>query len=582
MSMGYRGEDVSRDRVDARRQQPWQQSSATRPAAEEQWSEAPRGYSQANDGHGYSGDGYGQGDGYGYSGDGYGQGGGYGSGYERNGGYDPSPGPGGHYGPGDQYEYGANGVEYGADGGYGQNYEYGQGGEYGGGRGYGDQRGYGEQGYSQAAQGYGDDGNDWYGSQAPVTGGFAAIHDPVRGFPPAPGQFASRPQLPAAPPQLEAAPQGLVHTGQQEMYDDSRYESYPGYEGVADTEQPQGYDALQGYDAPGYNSTRAYDTTGGYDTTGYDTTGGYDTATYDTGQAESQLFATAPTYEDAVGYDQQGYDDYDGGNGDHGGLLEGQPGKAPKGGKRRVLRRVLLSAAGVVVVAAAVGAGYTFFLKSKQSANAASATGPLPSPGATSSLTAACQAQLGQYCHIEMRADDPKPLTLAELYPPQFFNETDHVSFSRVGTRLDKNCANAVIGPDLVSALQKGQCTQVLRASYVSGDHTIMGTVGVVNLNTTNGAHHAGKVVGGNDFISPLSAAHGLGSNLGKGTGVVQAEFKGHYLILTWAEFSNLKAPAGTAQDNALTQFENDLIAGTANISLSQRMINGMPATAGG
>ncbi|HEX8004874.1 MAG TPA: hypothetical protein VF482_00425, partial [Trebonia sp.] len=404
-----------------------------------------------------------------------------------------------------------------------------------------------------------------YGSQAPVTGGFAAVRDPVRGFPPAPGQFASRPQLPAAPPQLEAAPQGLVHTGQQEVYDDGRYEAYPGYEGVAETEEPQGYDALQGYDdAPGYNSTRAYDTAG------------YDTAGYDTGQAEPQLLAAAPTYEDAVGYAPQG-----------------QPGKAPKGGKggkapkggkrkRRVFRRILLSAAGVVVVAAAVGAGYTFFLKSKQSVNSDSATGPLPSPGATSSVTAACQAQLGQYCHIAIRADDPKPLTLAELYPPQFFNETDHVSFTRVGTRLDRNCANAVIGPDLVSALQNGKCTQVLRASYVSGDHTIMGTVGVVNLNTTNGAHHAGKVVGGNDFVSPLSAAHGLGSNLGKGTGVVQAEFKGHYLILSWAEFSSLKAPANTAQDTALEQFENDLIAGTANISLSQRMVDGKPATAGG
>ena len=115
----------------------------------------------------------------------------------------------------------------------------------------------------------------------------------------------------------------------------------------------------------------------------------------------------------------------------------------------------------------------------------------------------------------------------------------------------------------------------MLRASYVSGDGKIMGTIGVINLITTNKAHYAGKVVDENDFIAPLAASKGVAKKLGQGTGVVEAEFKGHYLILTWFEFVNGTAPSTTAEDNQLEQASGDLVAGTVNTSLSQRMVTG-------
>src|SRR5262249_9512719 len=158
-------------------------------------------------------------------------------------------------------------------------------------------------------------------------------------------------------------------------------------------------------------------------------------------------------------------------------------------------------------------------------------------------------------------------------------NETDKISYSLVSTKLDKTCSTAVIGADLIKALKTGQCTQVLRASYVSGNGKIMGTIGVVNLATTNQAHYAGKLVGKNDFIAPLTAPKGVASKLGKGTGVVEAEFKGHYLILTWSEYVNGTTPKTTTQNNQLAQFGNDLVAGTANITLTQRMVTGSAAT---
>jgi hypothetical protein len=185
----------------------------------------------------------------------------------------------------------------------------------------------------------------------------------------------------------------------------------------------------------------------------------------------------------------------------------------------------------------------------------------------------------GTYCHIELSADDPTPLTVSELFPPAFTNDADKNSYSLVSTKLDKTCSKAVIGAGLISALKAGKCTQVVRASYVSGNGKIMGTIGVVNLSTTNEAHYAGKVVGTSDFVAPLAAAKGVAKKLGQGTGVVEAEFKGHYLILTWSEFANETTPSTKAQDSELEQFSSDLVAGTANIPLSQRMVTGNPPT---
>ncbi len=376
---------------------------------------------------------------------------------------------------------------------------------------------------------------------------------------------------------------GMPYTGQQERYDGESYAG-AGYDGQPHLDDQPGYGDDRGYEAPrGYDD---YDEPAGFGAGGYAPAAGGE---------------VPDSYDDYADHDDPYQDRY----GDGGGAprFGGQQGKQPKpalnrpgksgpgksgsgaGGFGGIRGRRPLLLAGLAVIAVIVlgAAAYTFVLKPKPTASSSTATtGPLPNGNSTTAATAACVKQFGPYCHIELRTEDPAPLTLDEVFPPQFLNETDHNSFARVAAKLDKTCANAVIGQDLVDALQSGKCTQVLRASYVSGDSKIMGTIGVVNLNTTNEAHHAGKVVGANDFIAPLSTSKGIASKLGKGTGVVQAEFKGHYLILTWAEFTSAKTPTTKAPDQQLEAFENDLVAGSANISLSQRMVNGAPASAGG
>ncbi len=56
---------------------------------------------------------------------------------------------------------------------------------------------------------------------------------------------------------------------------------------------------------------------------------------------------------------------------------------------------------------------------------------------------------------------------------------------------------------------------------------------------------------------------------------MVQAEVKGHYLILVYAGYASLKSLSGTAQRQVLEQFAANIITGSVNISLSTRMLTG-------
>jgi hypothetical protein len=567
--MGYQGEDGSRTRANSRRQPPWQSPDPGQADYGDGYDayapdDSYAGYDAYDHRHGHDGygdDGFGQPDGYGGSGGHPAQQGGYSSGgYPAqpdrygSGGYPAQPdgyGGSGDY-PAQQGGYGSGGYPAQRDGYSGSGGSPAQPDGYSGSGGYpAQQGGYGSGGYPALGNGAEAEdvagryaGNDWYGGRpagAGASGSGASFAD--TGTYNLDARTIDAYGSGAHPAAREAAdPPGLVHTGQQERYD-GQYGAYSGYEGHGDYQ-----------DAPGYGPSQDFDQ--GFEQGGY-------------GQGYDNRDDYADPFQDRYGDDGTP-------------PPAGKPGKTRKnpGNAKRGKRRLLIAIIAVVVAGILAAAGYVFVLKPKPSTVTPTSAAPLPSPGSSSAATAACVKQFGQYCHIELRTDDPAPLTLAELFPPAFANETDHSSFTRAGTKLDTTCSNAVIGQDLISALQDGKCTQVLRASYFSGDGKMMGTIGVANLATTNEAHHAGKLVGTSDFVDPLTTKTGVTSKLGKGTGIVEAEYKGHYLIMIWAEFTSTNAPASTAQDQQLQQFDADLIAGTANISLSQRMLNGHPATA--
>jgi hypothetical protein len=243
--------------------------------------------------------------------------------------------------------------------------------------------------------------------------------------------------------------------------------------------------------------------------------------------------------------------------------------RTPRTGRtrHRFFRAGLLAAAAVAVVAAGGFAGYKYLYEPRVNAPVSpSLRLPTNAPGSSGFDQA-----LGKWQHIGTRAEDPQPLTLQQLYPPQF--QLDGSSYLRTAASTTTNCSLAVFGSKLQTTLQSGHCTQVLRASYISG--SMMGTIGVVNLISSTAAQRAGQVTGPQEIIAPLSSSKGATRKLGSGTGVVQAEIKGHYLILMWAEFTSLKSPSTPAQKQQLEQFASSLVTGGANIDLSARMLTG-------
>jgi hypothetical protein len=237
--------------------------------------------------------------------------------------------------------------------------------------------------------------------------------------------------------------------------------------------------------------------------------------------------------------------------------------------KRRLLTRPgLLALVAVVVLAAGFG-GYKFLYEPRVNAPVPSSLRlPTTAPGSPD-----FDQSLGKWQHIGARTQDPAPLTVEGLFPPQFV--LNGSSYVRTAASVTKNCSQAVYGAQLQAALKSGHCSQVARASYISGNGQLMGTVGVVNLETSAAAQKAGQATGPQEVIAPLPAKKGATKKLGDGTGVVQAEVKGHYLILMWAQLADLKSPSTSATKQLLEQFAGNMVTGSANINLSTRMLGG-------
>jgi len=243
--------------------------------------------------------------------------------------------------------------------------------------------------------------------------------------------------------------------------------------------------------------------------------------------------------------------------------------RAGRRGRRSTTMMAAMLLAPVLVVLVVV-AGYVYLSGKRSPApvHPAAPSHPAAAPNSPGST-------LGPWKHIENRSQDPVPLTVSQLFPATFSRDgaSGTLAVSKSGTR----CSRAVLGGKLAAAIRKAKCTQVLRASYLSTDRKIMATVGVLNLVDVTGAEKAGKAAGATEFIKQLPSRHGPTRNIAKGTGIEVAEVKGHYLILIWTEFANLHSPSGKSQRQKLESFSTGLVAGTANVSLSNRMVTGHP-----
>lgn len=234
--------------------------------------------------------------------------------------------------------------------------------------------------------------------------------------------------------------------------------------------------------------------------------------------------------------------------------------------------RLAIAAAAVLVLAAAGGLSYVaLHHRGGPGPAAAGARKPKSSPSVSASPT----PSLGLYGRIATRASDPAPLTMSELYPVTF--TAGGTIVARTADSKGTSCAAELVGSRIQSAVGSAACTQVVRATYLASSQGVMGTIGVLNLSTAKAATTLAHAADANDFISQLPGKHGATTKIGQGTGIEEAAAKGHYLILIWAEFTNLRKPRTTAQLKTVEQFMSELLQNTANVSLTHRMLTGIP-----
>ena len=246
---------------------------------------------------------------------------------------------------------------------------------------------------------------------------------------------------------------------------------------------------------------------------------------------------------------------------------------------RRQPVRLVIGAA--IVIVAAVAA---FLVTSVPGASTPTSSGP-----AARSRTRAAkprtqarpspQVPAGPWKYISTRSTDQVPLSAAELYPQTF--TSGKTGYSRAVVAASTHCKGGLIGSGLQGAVSKAGCSQAVRATYLSRGIKVMATIGVFNLASFTKATTAAKAAGKSQFVAQLPAKIGPTSKIGEGTGLEEAVVKGHYLVLVWADFFNLRAPKKAAQRTELETFMTQLIQHTVNVSLSYRMVYGKPNPAG-
>jgi len=256
----------------------------------------------------------------------------------------------------------------------------------------------------------GDDGRvaEEYG-----TGPQGALRDPVRGYPPGPGQQGGGLPASSQPTSVIPAVSGPLtsaRSGAQPVFGGAqagRFNENAPYPGYAPDEASQpGRGASGSY--PGAAGTDTYNAQDDYATRGdFAGAGGYgdlDQApaprdNFDRGEF-AEFGAADDPYQDRYGADPQTRapgEDGDGPRGPRRPRSGGGIALGPLRGKRLLLAVLAVIAVGIIGVAA-----YVFVLKPKSPASSPSSSGPLPTASSAPSQQA-CAQTLGIYCHIAAR-----------------------------------------------------------------------------------------------------------------------------------------------------------------------------------
>ncbi|MGH3243326.1 MAG: hypothetical protein ACRDNL_23305 [Spirillospora sp.] len=219
--------------------------------------------------------------------------------------------------------------------------------------------------------------------------------------------------------------------------------------------------------------------------------------------------------------------------GSYEGMPPGPPG--PSGGgptppeRRRNLPLVIggAAAAGLLLI----GGGVALSAALKDDSEPPSKTTASKQPQATPTPTQPVLAPV----KLQSRTTDPKPLTLKEVFGTGKF-KVGKYKYVRTAAAATKNCTAVAGGTRLDKAIKKGGCTQALRATYALSTGSLIGTVGVFNLETEDAAKLAVKAAADKDAFLLALPGKGISKTNGKGEALGTSQARGHYLVMTWVQ----------------------------------------------
>ncbi|WP_165968855.1 hypothetical protein [Actinomadura sp. KC06] len=136
---------------------------------------------------------------------------------------------------------------------------------------------------------------------------------------------------------------------------------------------------------------------------------------------------------------------------------------------------------------------------------------------------------------LQSRTTDPKPLTLKEVFGNGKFKAGKY-RYVRTAVASTKNCTGVAGGAKLDRVLKKGGCTQALRATYALTTGSLIGTVGVFNLENQAAAEQAVKAAAAKDAFLLALPGKGVSKTNGKGEALGTSQARGHYLVMTWVQ----------------------------------------------
>jgi hypothetical protein len=144
--------------------------------------------------------------------------------------------------------------------------------------------------------------------------------------------------------------------------------------------------------------------------------------------------------------------------------------------------------------------------------------------------------------NLNTAAQDSDPLTLSEVFSDSGAKSEkdglDGTYFNLQGSgQLDTDCSGAVWGAQLKAAVQSYECTQVVRAPYVSADRKWIGQLAIFNLKDVTSANALLDDLDpdkGKGFLVPVTGPAPI-DQFGRGTTGAESGAYGHFVVVGWA-----------------------------------------------